>query len=181
MDEKLLSLARSELQTQSPWEGWVQQLKLEDAQLAAAVSVTRSCLPPFPNSPAPQPTEDKVTLVPRKPNWDLKRDAAPKVERLERATQRAVATIVRKKIAASGQAPAASAAVAQVRASAAGVGSATDAGGLDEVAYGMDGAALARAVEGGGRGEGEGEEEERPRGGSKRPRRRRYDSDDEEG
>lgn len=62
MDEKLLSLARSELQTQSPWEGWVQQLKLEDAQLAAAVSArtrARSCTRPAPqltSLPPPAPT-----------------------------------------------------------------------------------------------------------------------------
>jgi coiled-coil domain-containing protein 12 len=37
---------------------------------------------------------DTVTIAPRKPNWDLKRDVEKKLGRLERATQRAVGELI---------------------------------------------------------------------------------------
>jgi len=33
-------------------------------------------------------------LAPRKPDWDLKRDVAPKLQKLERRTQRAIAELI---------------------------------------------------------------------------------------
>ena len=39
---------------------------------------------------------DLLNLAPRKPDWDLKRDCAARMEKLQRRTQRAVAQIVRK-------------------------------------------------------------------------------------
>jgi len=36
-----------------------------------------------------------VKLAPRKPDWDLKRDVAKKLEKLERRTQRAIAELIR--------------------------------------------------------------------------------------
>jgi len=36
-----------------------------------------------------------VKLAPRKPDWDLKRDVAKKLEKLERRTQRAIAQLIR--------------------------------------------------------------------------------------
>ena len=35
-------------------------------------------------------------MAPRKPDWDLKRDVAKKLEKLERRTQRAIAQLIRK-------------------------------------------------------------------------------------
>ncbi|ELU11114.1 hypothetical protein CAPTEDRAFT_179668 [Capitella teleta] len=46
----------------------------------------------------PQPLLDEVDLVnlaPRKPDWDLKRDVAKKLEKLERRTQRSIAELIR--------------------------------------------------------------------------------------
>jgi hypothetical protein len=43
---------------------------------------------------------DAITIAPRKPNWDLKRDVAAKLELLDRQTERALAEIVRRTIAA---------------------------------------------------------------------------------
>ncbi|KAK3604478.1 hypothetical protein CHS0354_019069 [Potamilus streckersoni] len=37
---------------------------------------------------------DLVNLAPRKPDWDLKRDVAKKLEKLERKTQRAIAELI---------------------------------------------------------------------------------------
>lgn len=36
-----------------------------------------------------------MKLAPRKPDWDLKRDVAKKLEKLERRTQRAIAQLIR--------------------------------------------------------------------------------------
>lgn len=38
--------------------------------------------------------KDLINLAPRKPDWDLKRDVAKKLEKLERRTQRAIAELI---------------------------------------------------------------------------------------
>ncbi|KAK4826635.1 hypothetical protein QYF61_010563 [Mycteria americana] len=46
----------------------------------------------------PEPIIDEVdlaNLAPRKPDWDLKRDVAKKLEKLEKRTQRAIAELIR--------------------------------------------------------------------------------------
>jgi hypothetical protein len=43
---------------------------------------------------APTPSDAPVLIVPKKANWDLKRDLAPKLERLSKMTQRAIGEIV---------------------------------------------------------------------------------------
>uniref|UniRef100_A0ACB8FVZ7 Coiled-coil domain-containing protein 12 n=1 Tax=Sphaerodactylus townsendi TaxID=933632 RepID=A0ACB8FVZ7_9SAUR len=37
---------------------------------------------------------DLANLAPRKPDWDLKRDVAKKLEKLEKRTQRAIAELI---------------------------------------------------------------------------------------
>lgn len=37
-------------------------------------------------------------MAPRKPDWDLKRDVAKKLERLEKRTQRAIAEMIRERL-----------------------------------------------------------------------------------
>uniref|UniRef100_A0A0A9VWF0 Coiled-coil domain-containing protein 12 n=1 Tax=Lygus hesperus TaxID=30085 RepID=A0A0A9VWF0_LYGHE len=41
---------------------------------------------------------DITTLAPRKPDWDLKRDIAKKLEKLEKRTQRAIAELIRDRL-----------------------------------------------------------------------------------
>ncbi|KAJ1527972.1 hypothetical protein ONE63_007902 [Megalurothrips usitatus] len=41
---------------------------------------------------------DITKLAPRKPDWDLKRDVAKKLERLEKRTQRAIAELIRERL-----------------------------------------------------------------------------------
>ena len=41
---------------------------------------------------------DFVSLAPRKPDWDLKRDVAPKLDKLERRTQKAIAELIRERL-----------------------------------------------------------------------------------
>ena len=66
--------------------------------------------PPLPTALAPTaPGADPalpspgapVLLVPKRANWDLKRDLAPKLEALERMTQRAIAELVQSRVAAA--------------------------------------------------------------------------------
>lgn len=52
--------------------------------------------------PAAVSDPDSITIAPRKPNWDLKRDVAAKLDILNKQTERALAEMVRQKIAASG-------------------------------------------------------------------------------
>lgn len=47
---------------------------------------------------------DSITIAPRKPNWDLKRDVAAKLDALNKQTERALAEMVRQKIAAGASA-----------------------------------------------------------------------------
>lgn len=41
---------------------------------------------------------DVTSLAPRKPDWDLKRDVAKKLEKLERQTQKAIAELIRDRL-----------------------------------------------------------------------------------
>merc|ERR1711990_1216452 len=43
---------------------------------------------------------DIINLAPRKPDWDLKRDIAKKLEKLERRTARAIGEIIRDRLRA---------------------------------------------------------------------------------
>ncbi|OQV13791.1 putative Coiled-coil domain-containing protein 12 [Hypsibius exemplaris] len=50
--------------------------------------------------PETLPDDVELTnLAPRKPDWDLKRDVAKSLERLDRRTQRAVAELIRERLA----------------------------------------------------------------------------------
>jgi hypothetical protein len=62
------------------------------ADVAAAASDAAAAAP-APDAP--------VLIVPKKPNWDLKRDLAPKLELLSKLTQRAIGQIVREQAAAA--------------------------------------------------------------------------------
>uniref|UniRef100_A0A4W3GL79 Coiled-coil domain containing 12 n=1 Tax=Callorhinchus milii TaxID=7868 RepID=A0A4W3GL79_CALMI len=42
--------------------------------------------------------QDLANLAPRKPDWDLKRDVAKKLEKLEKRTERAIAELIREKL-----------------------------------------------------------------------------------
>lgn len=41
---------------------------------------------------------DITNLAPRKPDWDLKRDVAKKLDKLERKTQKAIAELIRERL-----------------------------------------------------------------------------------
>ena len=129
----------------------------------------------MPQSDAP------VTIAPRKPNWDLKRDVEKKLAKLERLTTRAIGEILREKASSGGSSDAAAAAAPRSASSAAaasasaadpgrpaqGSGAARnaqraeggdEAGTGDDYAGGLDPAALARTVSGYERGGGIAEE-----------------------
>merc|ERR1712180_507825 len=41
---------------------------------------------------------DLTTLAPRKPDWDLKRDVAKRLEKLEKRTQKAIVELIRERL-----------------------------------------------------------------------------------
>merc|ERR1712059_50251 len=41
---------------------------------------------------------DLTTLAPRKPDWDLKRDVAKKLDKLEKRTQKAIVELIRERL-----------------------------------------------------------------------------------
>jgi hypothetical protein len=43
--------------------------------------------------------EVQLDIAPKKPNWDLKRDIAKKLEKLERRTQAAIVKLIKQKLA----------------------------------------------------------------------------------
>ncbi|XP_053569689.1 coiled-coil domain-containing protein 12 [Bombina bombina] len=52
-------------------------------------------------SAKPEPIIEEVdlaSLAPRKPDWDLKRDVAKKLEKLDKRTQRAIAELIRERL-----------------------------------------------------------------------------------
>ncbi|XP_049585569.1 coiled-coil domain-containing protein 12 [Syngnathus scovelli] len=56
------------------------------------------------NAANPEPIIEEVdlaNLAPRKPDWDLKRDVAKKLEKLSRRTQRAIAELIRDRLRGS--------------------------------------------------------------------------------
>lgn len=71
--------------------------------------------------------DDAAVIVPRKANWDLKRDLAPKKAKLDRLTQQAIAEILKERLAANAAASA-------------------DNGGLDIQVDGAVAAVLARSL-----------------------------------
>jgi coiled-coil domain-containing protein 12 len=42
--------------------------------------------------------QDITNLAPRKPDWDVKRDVAQKLEKLDRRTQKAIAELIRERL-----------------------------------------------------------------------------------
>ena len=145
----------------------------------------------LPRVPALQKGYQAV-IAPRKPNWDLKRDAAERLAKLDKRTQRAIGEIVRETASKGGWAPIAAPGAKGAGAAAGGAGPA-GAAGVGEVAEGdmearmeaagFDAAALAAAVAAHHAGDDEEAKEADGAGagggGPDVRRRSRYDSDDE--
>ena len=45
-----------------------------------------------------QEDDPNITIAPKKENWDLKREIKPKLDRLEKQTQTAIAELVRERV-----------------------------------------------------------------------------------
>ena len=85
--------------TAAPVRAQLRALACFDCALTASSLLTTSRTP-LPKTHTLKAPDAPVVIVPKKPNWDLKRDLAPKAARLERMTQIAIHDILRKKIAA---------------------------------------------------------------------------------
>jgi coiled-coil domain-containing protein 12 len=64
--------------------------RVEKSAVALALEKAQSSAPKQATAAAP--------VVPKKANWDLKRDVAPALERLEKRTQRAVIQLLRERL-----------------------------------------------------------------------------------
>lgn len=83
-----------------PQDEDLRELQLPKAKPVEVVDKVQDQL----ESAKPGPLVDEVDLVklaPRKPDWDLKRDVAKKLEKLERRTQRAIAELIRQRLESS--------------------------------------------------------------------------------
>ncbi|XP_038078219.1 coiled-coil domain-containing protein 12-like [Patiria miniata] len=96
-DEQITEERKPVFKNYNPGDDALKEQLLPKAQLPSVEEHIKDQLEAA--KPAPVVEEvDLVNLAPRKPDWDLKRDIAPKLEKLERRTQRAIAELIRERI-----------------------------------------------------------------------------------
>ncbi|XP_038220178.1 coiled-coil domain-containing protein 12 [Zerene cesonia] len=76
-----------------PQDENLQQAKLQDAEPAKVDEEVKDLVEAGKEKVVLQDL-DIASLAPRKPDWDLKRDVAKKLEKLERRTQKAIAELI---------------------------------------------------------------------------------------
>ncbi|KAH9640486.1 hypothetical protein HF086_018152 [Spodoptera exigua] len=76
-----------------PQDDSLLEAKLDDAEPAAVEAEVKDLLEAGKEKIVLQDL-DISSLAPRKPDWDLKRDVAKKLEKLERRTQKAIAELI---------------------------------------------------------------------------------------
>uniref|UniRef100_H2UG02 Coiled-coil domain containing 12 n=2 Tax=Takifugu rubripes TaxID=31033 RepID=H2UG02_TAKRU len=88
------------LRNYTPEDDELKQRKVPNAKPASVEDKLKDQL----EAANPEPIIEEVdlaNLAPRKPDWDLKRDVAKKLEKLERRTQRAIAELIRDRLRGS--------------------------------------------------------------------------------
>lgn len=95
-----------------------------------------------------QQVEATAATLPKKVDWDLKRDVAARLAKLDRQTQRAIAEIVRERVRTEAQPQVHASAGAPVAQQPSAVSSSGADAHIDAVAAGLDADALLRAVAG---------------------------------
>ncbi|KAM3967306.1 coiled-coil domain-containing protein 12 [Aphomia sociella] len=86
-------LPKPKFRSYKPQDETLQESKLEDAQPIAVEDEVKDLLEAGKEKVVLQDL-DISSLAPRKPDWDLKRDVAKKLEKLERRTQKAIAELI---------------------------------------------------------------------------------------
>ncbi|XP_062526062.1 coiled-coil domain containing 12-like protein [Bombyx mori] len=88
-----MTLPKPKFRSYKPQDGALQESKLSDAEPTVIEEEVKDLLEAGKEKVVLQDL-DITSLAPRKPDWDLKRDVAKKLEKLERKTQRAIAELI---------------------------------------------------------------------------------------
>uniref|UniRef100_A0A2A4JIB9 Cwf18 pre-mRNA splicing factor n=1 Tax=Heliothis virescens TaxID=7102 RepID=A0A2A4JIB9_HELVI len=90
---EVVPLPKPKFRSYKPQDETLQEAKLDDAEPAAVEAEVQDLLEAGKEKIVLQDL-DISSLAPRKPDWDLKRDVAKKLEKLERRTQKAIAELI---------------------------------------------------------------------------------------
>ncbi|KAJ8727582.1 hypothetical protein PYW07_001701 [Mythimna separata] len=90
---EFVPLPKPKFRSYKPQDESLQEAKLQDAEPAAVEAEVKDLLEAGKEKIVLQDL-DISSLAPRKPDWDLKRDVAKKLEKLERRTQKAIAELI---------------------------------------------------------------------------------------
>ncbi|XP_041971255.1 coiled-coil domain-containing protein 12 [Aricia agestis] len=88
-----IQLPKPKFRSYKPQDESLQEVKLADAEPPAVDEQVKDLLEAGKEKVVLQDL-DISSLAPRKPDWDLKRDVAKKLEKLERRTQKAIAELI---------------------------------------------------------------------------------------
>ncbi|XP_013190235.1 coiled-coil domain-containing protein 12 [Amyelois transitella] len=90
---EVVPLPKPKFRSYKPQDETLQEAKLDDALPAVVEEEVKDLLEAGKEKVVLQDL-DISSLAPRKPDWDLKRDVAKKLEKLERRTQKAIAELI---------------------------------------------------------------------------------------
>ncbi|XP_066847440.1 coiled-coil domain-containing protein 12 [Anser cygnoides] len=96
-EEESIRHKEIKLRNYDPEDEELKKRKVPPAKPASVEDVVKEQL----EAAKPEPIIDEVdlaNLAPRKPDWDLKRDVAKKLEKLDKRTQRAIAELIRERL-----------------------------------------------------------------------------------
>ncbi|XP_013172323.1 PREDICTED: coiled-coil domain-containing protein 12 [Papilio xuthus] len=93
LNNEAVVLPKPKFRSYRPQDETLQEAKLDDAQPAVVDNEVKDLLEAGKEKVVLQDL-DISSLAPRKPDWDLKRDVAKKLEKLERRTQKAIAELI---------------------------------------------------------------------------------------
>ncbi|CAB3239351.1 unnamed protein product [Arctia plantaginis] len=89
----VVPLPKPKFRSYKPQDEKLKEAKLAEAEPAAVENEVKDLLEAGKEKVVLQDL-DISSLAPRKPDWDLKRDVAKKLEKLERRTQKAIAELI---------------------------------------------------------------------------------------
>ncbi|XP_053603586.1 coiled-coil domain-containing protein 12 [Plodia interpunctella] len=90
---EVVQLPKPKFRSYKPQDETLQEAKIADALPSAVEEDVKDLLEAGKEKVVLQDL-DISSLAPRKPDWDLKRDVAKKLEKLERRTQKAIAELI---------------------------------------------------------------------------------------
>ncbi|KAL0832865.1 hypothetical protein ABMA28_001018 [Loxostege sticticalis] len=97
-----ITLPKPKFRSYKPQDEMLQEAKLEEAQPTLVEDEVKDLLEAGKEKVVLQDL-DISSLAPRKPDWDLKRDVAKKLEKLERRTQKAIAELIWERLKQGGE------------------------------------------------------------------------------